>query len=486
MEPVAVILLLLGASLVALLLVFFARREAEAIRESAKKEVEDLREDARARLTEAQRREERVAQREKDAAADHRAHQQYARQLDERVTVVARDERRLAEERAALEKELTRRIAEVAGLSVEEAKAELTTRLRAEMESELAMERRRIERTVRREADARARELLVEAMQRQVGSTTAQASVTWIDLPSEEMKGRIIGREGRNIRAFEALTGVNVIVEEGVDAVQLSSFDVERRENAEVALRALVEDGRIQPHRVELEYAKAVAGAHQRHMEAGLDAIAAVGLRGVDQELIETIGRLRLRTSYGQNVLSHLVETAQIAVALAEMLGADVDLARRGAFLHDIGKAFTGEREGTHAAIGAEIARIHGEDAAVVNAIAAHHDEVAPETVEAVIVQIADAVSASRPGARREDLDGYLERMESLEKFVTEHTGVSRALAMSAGREVRVIVEPNEVDDDGAQQLARTIAEHISKEFSVPGEIKVTVIRELRAEAVAN
>jgi len=485
-EPVAVILLLLGASLVALLLVFFARREAEAIRESAKKEVEDLREDARARLTEAQRREERVAQREKDAAADHRAHQQYARQLDERVTVVARDERRLAEERAALEKELTRRIAEVAGLSVEEAKAELTTRLRAEMESELAMERRRIERTVRREADARARELLVEAMQRQVGSTTAQASVTWIDLPSEEMKGRIIGREGRNIRAFEALTGVNVIVEEGVDAVQLSSFDVERRENAEVALRALVEDGRIQPHRVELEYAKAVAGAHQRHMEAGLDAIAAVGLRGVDQELIETIGRLRLRTSYGQNVLSHLVETAQIAVALAEMLGADVDLARRGAFLHDIGKAFTGEREGTHAAIGAEIARIHGEDAAVVNAIAAHHDEVAPETVEAVIVQIADAVSASRPGARREDLDGYLERMESLEKFVTEHTGVSRALAMSAGREVRVIVEPNEVDDDGAQQLARTIAEHISKEFSVPGEIKVTVIRELRAEAVAN
>jgi len=485
-EPFAVILLLLGASLVALLLVFFARREAQAVRQAARDEVEGLREDARAMMAEAQRREERVAQREKDTAADQRAHQQYSRQLDERVSVVSRDERRLADERATMEKELTRRIAEVAGLSADEARAELTARLRSEAEADAVIARRKLEREVKREVDAKARELLVEAMQRQVGATTAQSSVTWIDLPSEEMKGRIIGREGRNIRAFEALTGVNVIVEEGVDAVQLSSFDVERREIAEVTLRALVEDGRIQPHRVELEYAKAVAGAHQRNIDAGLDAITAVGIRGVDQELIETLGRLRMRSSYGQNVLAHLVEAAQVAESLAELVGADVEVATRAAFLHDLGKAFTGERDGTHAAIGAELAKAHGEDDAVVHAIAAHHDEVPPATVEAVIVQIADAVSASRPGARREDLDGYLERMESLEKFVAEHTGVTKALAMSAGREVRVVVEPSEVDDDGAQALARTIAEHISKEFNVPGEIKVTVIRELRAEAVAH
>jgi len=486
MPNAAVILLLLGASLVALLLVFFARREATAVREAAREEIEAQREDARAMMVEAQRREERVSQREKDTSADQRAHQQYARQLDERVAVVSRDERRLADERASLERELTRRIAEVAGLSAEEARTELMARLRAEAQADAVIERRKLERAMHKELDAKARELLVDAMQRQVGSTTAQAALTWIDLPSEEMKGRIIGREGRNIRAFEALTGVNVIVEEGVDAVQLSSFDVERREVAEVTLRALVEDGRIQPHRVELEYAKAVAGAHQRNIDAGLDAITAVGIRGVDEEVLETLGRLRLRSSYGQNVLAHLVESATVASALAELVGADVEVAKRAAFLHDIGKAFTGEREGTHAAIGAELARAHGEEEPVVHAIAAHHDEVPPASVEAVIVQLADAVSASRPGARREDLDGYLERMESLEKFVAEHTGVTRALAMSAGREVRVVVEPSEVDDAGAQDLARTIAEHISKEFNVPGEIKVTVIRELRAEAVAH
>jgi len=484
-SPTVVILLLLGASLVALLLVFFARREAAVVRAAAREEVEEAREDARGMLVEAQRREERVALREKEISADQRAHQQYARQLEERVSVVSRDERRVAEERATLEKDLTRRLAEVASLSEAEARAELLARLRKDAEAETVIERRKLERAMQKGVDARARELLVDAMQRQVGATTAQTSVTWIELPSEEMKGRIIGREGRNIRAFEALTGVNVMVEEGVDAVQLSSFDVERREIAEVTLRALVEDGRIQPHRVELEYTKAVAGAHQRSIDAGIDAITAVGMRGVDQELIATLGRLRLRSSYGQNVLAHLVESANIAAALAELVGADVEVARRAAFLHDLGKAFTGEREGTHAAIGAELAKQHGEEDAVVHAIAAHHDEVAPQSVEAVIVQIADAVSASRPGARREDLEGYLERMESLEKFVAEHAGVSRALAMSAGREVRVVVEPSEVDDEGAHQLARTIAEHISKEFNVPGEIKVTVIRELRAEAVA-
>ena len=299
------------------------------------------------------------------------------------------------------------------------------------------------------------------------------------------MKGRIIGREGRNIRAFEALTGVNVMVEEGVNAVQLSSFDVERREVAEVTLRDLIEDGRIQPQRVEAAYARAVADTEQRHRDAGLDAIEAAGVRGVPQEMIEVLGRLRLRSSYGQNVLAHLTETAQIAAHIATELGADVELARRGAFLHDIGKAFTHEREGTHATLGAAFATEHGEAREVVNAIAAHHDEVPQETLEAVIVQVADALSAARPGARREDVDGYIERMESLEGIVAEHEGVLKVIAMAAGREVRVVVEPDVVDDEATRALARTIAEHISRDFSFAGEIKVTVIRELRADAVA-
>jgi ribonuclease Y len=486
MPQTVIVLLLLGASLVALLLVLFARREAEAERATAQRESEAMREDARAALAEAQRREERVAVREKETSADHRAAQAYARQLDDRVAVVARDEKRLADERMALERERTELLAETAGLTAEDAAAELRASLLAQAREQAARDLRAEQKALRKDADARARAVLVEAMQRQIGVSTSQASVTWIDLPSEEMKGRIIGREGRNIRAFEAITGVNVIVEEGVNAVQLSSFDVERRELAEVTLNALVEDGRIQPHRVEFEYAKAVASAQQRHIDAGLDAMDAVGVRGLGHEVLEVLGRLRLRSSYGQAVLAHLVETGTLAADIAEQLGADADTARRAAFLHDIGKAFVGEREGTHAAIGAQFMRDQGEPEAVVHAIAAHHDEVPPNSVEAVIVQVADAISASRPGARREDLEGYVERMASLEKFIADHAGVAKAIAMSAGREVRVIVEPSEVDDAGAQELARTIAEHISKEFNVPGEIKVTVIRELRAEAVAH
>jgi ribonuclease Y len=322
-------------------------------------------------------------------------------------------------------------------------------------------------------------------MQRQVGPTTSAASVTRIELPSEEMKGRIIGREGRNIRAFEALTGVNVIVEEGVNAVQLSSFDVERREVAAATLQALVDDGRIQPQRVEAAYATVMSETQQRHLDAGLDAIDSAGLSGLSESMVVALGRLRLRTSYGQTVLAHLVESARIAADIAASVGADVELARRAAFLHDIGKAFTHEREGSHASLGAEFAREHGEPEDVCNAIAAHHDEVPQDTLEAIIVQIADAASASRPGARREDVESYVDRMASLESLVAGFAGVTRVLAMAAGREVRVIVEPSEIDDAGTQELARTIAERIASDADIPGEIKVTVIRELRAESVA-
>jgi len=326
---------------------------------------------------------------------------------------------------------------------------------------------------------------LVSAMQRHAGETTTQQTITWISLPSEEMKGRIIGREGRNIRTFEALTGVNLILEESTNAVMLSSFDVERREVAEAALAALVQDGRIQPHRIEAAYKAALEDAPERNHSAALDALAEAGVAGLHPEMVEVLGRLRLRTSYGQCVLGHLIECSHLAAAIAQEIGADVEVARRAAFLHDLGKAFGAEREGTHASIGAEEAARYGESQTVVNAIAAHHDEVPQESLEAVIVQIADSISASRPGARRDDYEGYVERLESLEKTIREFKGVADVIVMAAGREIRVVVEPTEIGDDEVETLAHSIAGKIGKDPKNLGEVKVTVIRELRAEAVA-
>ena len=484
MQTIATIatLVLLLASL---LVVNRARKEAHEERESARLEAESIREEARGQLAEAQRREERVALTERALAEDQRNAQTYARGIEERVTVVSREEKRLAREHEKLTAEHNARLAEIAGLSASEAREELIARIRASAESEVAQEAHRRIKKARQDAEREAQQILVSAMQKQAAPTSAQGAIVRIELPSEEMKGRIIGREGRNIRAFEALTGVNVIVDEGVNAVQLSSFDVERREVAEATLRALIDDGRIQPQRVEAAYARALADAPRRSMNAALDAVEQAGVAGVPQGVLELVGALRLRTSYNQNVLAHLVECANLAAAIAEMVGANVELARRAAFLHDIGKAMTGSHDGTHAQLGARAAREAGEAPDVVNAIEAHHDEVPQQTIEAVIVQVADAVSASRPGARRDDVDSYVERMESLEKLVGEHEGVAHVYAMAAGRELRVAVEPSIVDDDGAKELARTIAEHIEKDFNFAGEIKVTVIRETRADFVA-
>ena len=478
---VATLLLLLAA----LLVVNRARKEASDERESARMEAAAIRDDARAFQAEVQRREERLVLQERQLAEDQRNAQIYARGLDERVAVIARDEKRLAAHRDELDKRHGERLAELAGLSMDEAREAVVARVRAEVDAQLAQERHRLTKKAQREAESAAREVLVEAMQRQAGTSTTQAATTRIVLPSEEMKGRIIGREGRNIRAFEALTGVNVIVDEGDEAVYLSSFDVSRREVAEVTLHALIADGRIQPHRVEAAYAKALAEAPQRAQAAALDAVDEAGVHAIPQALLDLIGALRLRTSYHQNVLAHLVESAQIAASIATQIGADATLARRGAFLHDVGKALTGVREGTHAALGAQVARDAGESDEVVNAIAAHHDEVAPATLEAVIVQIADAISASRPGARRDDTEGYVERMEALERLVAQHDGVDHVYAMAHGRELRVAVQPDKVDDAGISALARTLAEHIEKDFGFAGEIKVTVIRETRADSVA-
>ncbi len=479
------IVLVLGLTLLALFVVMLGRREASQERESARREAAAIREESRTLHAETQRREERIALREREIAEDQRGLGTYQRTLDERAAVLTKSERKLEAERATLRERHDAALAAVAGMDPSEAKRMLTERLTAEAEADAAGAIRRIEKRVETEAATRGREILVTAMQRQAVESSAQQSVTRIELPSEEMKGRLIGREGRNIRTFEAVTGVSMILDDGADSVLLSSFDVERREIAEVTLRALVADGRVQPQRIEAAYSEAVASAPERATAAGLDAAEAAHVAGLSSETIETLGRLRLRTSYGQSVLAHLVECAGLAAAIAEEIGADPETARRAAFLHDLGKAFTGEREGTHAALGAKLAAEGGETDAVVNAIAAHHDEVPMESLEAVIVQIADALSASRPGARREDFDGYVERIAALEDMVRTIPGVSDVMAMQAGREVRVVVAPERVGDAELPELARTIARRINESPKHPGEVRVTVIRELRAEAVA-
>ena len=487
---------LLGACLVALVLVLVARREAGSQRTRAAEDVAAIKDEARALLADAERRDRRITDREQGLVADRLEIEELQRTVRARADAVSRDEREATRLREEVDKEVTRKLAEAdraaraaleaaSGLTAEEARAELTARMTSQAENDAAAQVRRAEAQARRTAESRARRIVTTAVQRLAVATSSQAAITVLPLPSDEMKGRIIGKEGRNIRSFEALTGVNVLVDDQPDSVVLSCYDPERREVAQVTLEALMADGRIHPQRIEQAYGEAVASADERTESAGHDAAERVGITGLHPTLIRTLGRLRLRTSYGQNVLEHLVETSLLAGALAAEIGADVEVARRGAFLHDLGKALTSEVPGTHAAVGADLARRHGESGAVVNAIAAHHDEVAPETIEAVLVQVADAISAARPGARREELDQYVERIDKLEQLVAAHAGVRRALAMSAGREVRVVVEPSEVDDYALPQLAVAIARHIESDLAYPGEIKVTVIREIRASATA-
>jgi ribonuclease Y len=312
-----------------------------------------------------------------------------------------------------------------------------------------------------------------------------EATVATVALPSDDMKGRIIGRDGRNIRAFEAVTGVNIIVDDTPEAVSLSAFDPVRREIARLALERLIADGRIHPASIEDAYEKAASDVEQSVKDAGEWATLEVGISRVHPELVTLLGRLKYRLSYGQPVLHHLVESAKVAHMLASELGVDPEEARRAAFLHDIGKALSHELGGSHAMVGAEIARRFGEEAGVVHGIEAHHNEVEPRTLTAIIVQAADAVSAARPGARREAVESYVRRLEQLEAIATSFAGVEKAFAMQAGREVRVVVDPGTVDDLGAHDLARRISRRVQEDLNYPGQIQVTVIRELRATDVA-
>ena len=408
--------------------------------------------------------------------------------LDERADALATREGELDLKRAdLLDVEAERRVLleNVAGLSAADAKAELIGSIESEAKREAMRAVREIERSATEDGEAQARRILTTTIQRLAASQTAEAVVTVVPLPGSDMKGRIIGREGRNVRTFEQVTGVNVIIDDTPDAVLLSCFDPVRRETARVALEQLVVDGRIHPSRIEEVFEQSKAEVERLSIRAGEDATVEFGVTDLHPDLVRTLGQLRYRTSYGQNVLEHLRESARLAGLMADEIGLDRTLCVRGALLHDLGKALTHEVEGSHALVGAELARRHGESEDVVHAIEAHHNEVEPRTVEAVLVQAADAISGSRPGARRESLESYVKRLKRLEEIAGSKPGVDRVFAMQAGREVRVMVLPGEVDDIQAQVLARDIAKEFEEELTYPGQIKVVVVRESRTTEVA-
>ncbi|MEK6271979.1 MAG: ribonuclease Y [Actinomycetota bacterium] len=374
----------------------------------------------------------------------------------------------------------------ISALSASQAKQLLLADVEQEARHQAGVRLQEIEAETKREAERRARNILSVAMQRLAARHAGDSTTRLVELPSDEMKGRIIGRDGRNIRALEKLTGVDVIIDETPAAVVLSSFDGVRREIARITLERLIADGRINPALIEETYEHAKAEIDERIVEEGERAALEARVHGVDPELSRLLGQLKFRTSYGQNVLDHLVECSHLAGLIAAELGASVETARRAALLHDIGKAVTHEVEGPHAAVGASLARRHGEPEAVAHAMEAHHNEVEPRTIEAIIVQTADALSGARPGARGDSLEEYVERLRDLEGIASRHEGVERVYAMRAGREVRVIVDPGTIDDERAALISHEIAAAIEKEMEYPGQVKITVIRESRSTSIAS
>ncbi len=412
-------------------------------------------------------------------------------QLPERTAALARREDNLARREAELEqerkalledrRELQRTLERISGLSAARAKQLLLKEVEDQARHDSARLIRQVEEETKREADRRVRNILSVCMQRLAAGHAAETTVSVVQLSADDMKGRIIGREGRNIRALENLTGVDFIIDDTPGAVVLSGFDGVRREIARLTLEKLLQDGRIHPARIEEMYYQAKSELEDHIVELGEHAVFEAGVQGLNPDLIKLLGRLKFRTSYGQNVLAHSIEVSRLAAMMAEELGASPKTARRAALLHDIGKAVTHEIEGPHALVGGELARKHGESEAVAHAMEAHHNEVEPQTIEAVIVQAADALSGARPGARGESLEQYVKRLRDLEQIATRHKGVDKCYAMQAGREIRVMVAPGAVDDDAATLLSYEIAREIEKELEYPGQIKVTVIRESRA-----
>jgi ribonuclease Y len=466
-----------------------AEREAEATRREALVEAKDeiyrLRTEAEAdvkrRSADVERKEERISTRE--TLLDERA-----ASLDRRERSAELKEQELTKTSAvveALEQQARAELEKVAAMSAGEARQGLIEQIKDEAKRDAMVLVRDIEAQAREEGAKRARKIIAIAMQRVASDLTTEATVTTLTLPNEDMKGRIIGREGRNIRAFEAATGTNIIIDDTPEAVVLSCFDPIRRETARLTLEKLIGDGRIQPARIEEMHEKSVSEVEREIREAGEWAVIETGITDMHPELVRVLGRLKYRTSYGQNVLRHVVEASHIAGMIAVELGTNVQVAKRATLLHDIGKAVTHEVEGSHALIGAEIAKRLGEAPEVCHAIESHHNEVEQRTIEAVITQTADAISGARPGARRETLETYVKRLERLEQIAMEFEGVEKVYAMQAGREVRVMVKPEDVDDIQAEVIARDIAKKVEEELQYPGQIRITVIRELRSSAYA-
>jgi ribonuclease Y len=466
-----------------------AQKEAEQARREALVEAKDevfrMRSEADSELkrqrSDFEQKEERLSRRE--GTIDQRVDT-----LDRKEQAIEIKEEQLKDRNRSLEElqeNARSELQRVANMTQEEARGRVIEDIEEQAKRDAMMIVRDIEAQAREEGDRRARKIITICMQRIASELTSEATVTTVTLPSEDMKGRIIGREGRNIRAFEAATGTNIIIDDTPEAVVLSCFDPIRREMARLTLEKLVGDGRIQPARIEEMHDKSKVEVEREIREGGEWAVLETGITDMHPELVRVLGRLKFRTSYGQNVLRHVVEASHVAGMIAAELGTDVALARRCTLLHDIGKAVTHEVEGSHALIGAEIARRLGESAEVNHAIEAHHNEVEQRTIEAVITQVADAISGARPGARRETLETYVKRLERLEQIAMEFEGVDKVYAMQAGREVRVMVKPGSVDDLQAEVIARDIAKKVQEELQYPGQIRITVIRELRSSAYA-
>ena len=447
-----------------------AKEEAIRIKNETEKELKERRNDI-------QRMEKRVLQKEEHLDNKIEALDKKDEKLNNKIKQNEELQQQLEELRVKQSEELQR----ISGISADEAKAELMARVEVEARHEMAQKLSDIEKEYKETADEKAKDIITLAIQRCASDSVAEATVSVVDLPNDEMKGRIIGREGRNIRSIETLTGVDLIIDDTPEAITISTFDPVRREVARLTLEKLISDGRIHPSRIEEMVEKSKKEVEAVIKREGEQATFAVGVHGINPELVKLLGRLKYRTSYGQNVLKHSIEVAQIAGMIASELGLDATQAKRAGLLHDIGKAMTHEVDGSHVAIGVDIARKYKESKEIVHAIEAHHGDVEPKTCVAVIVQAADAISAARPGARRENLENYIKRLQKLEEIANSFEGIEKSFAIQAGREIRIMVKPEEISDDRMIFVAKDIAKKIESELEYPGQIKINMIRETRA-----